>query len=63
MTRIYDCVEFIQVYAQHGFWGGFVRRVTVGVAQSCLGRLIRQSLSSYTSVAGVPGPITIVQPL
>ena len=33
MTRIYDCAEFIQAYAQHGFWGEFVRRMTVGVAQ------------------------------
>jgi hypothetical protein len=27
MTRIRECAEFIDAYAQHGFWGEFVRRV------------------------------------
>jgi hypothetical protein len=27
MTRIRECAEFIDAYAQHVFWGEFVRRV------------------------------------
>ena len=49
MTRIHDCAEFIQAYAQHGFWGESSSSCDCRRGLGGLGRLVRQSLSSYTA--------------
>ena len=50
MTHVGECAEFINSYAQHGFWGEFVRSPPIGTSHRIdLGRLARQSLSSYTA--------------
>jgi hypothetical protein len=50
MTRVGECAEFIISYAQHGFWGEFVHCPTIDTSHGFdLGRLVRQSLSSYTA--------------
>jgi len=50
MTRVAECAEFINSYAQHGFWGKHVHRLAMDTSyRFSLGRLTRQSLSSYTA--------------
>ena len=50
MTRVGECAEFINSYAQHGFWGEFVHRPRIDTSHGIdLGRLARQSLSRYTA--------------
>jgi hypothetical protein len=50
MTRVGQCAEFIISYAQHGFWGELVHYLPIGTSHRIdLGRLARQSLSSYTA--------------
>jgi len=50
MTRVAECAEFINSYAQHGFWGNRVHCLPMDTSyQFDLGRLARQSMSSYTA--------------
>src|ERR1700730_322650 len=50
MTRVGECAEFINSYAQHGFWGEFVHCPRIDTSHGIdLGRLARQSLSRYTA--------------
>jgi hypothetical protein len=49
MTRVGECAEFINSYAEHGFWGEPIHCLPIDTShRSDLGRLVRQSLSSYT---------------
>jgi hypothetical protein len=45
MTRVRECAEFIDAYAQHGFWSEFVHHLPIVMSHClCPGRVVRQSL-------------------
>jgi len=50
MTHVVECAKFINSYAQHGFWCKPLHRLPMDTPYRFgLGRLARQSLSSYTA--------------